>query len=344
MKVKLKNWCSIPTEYATFRMYDTGDDAIKIISSGDIHNLSEPVLMRIHSSCAASEIFGALDCDCNDQLQQAMKLIAKYKQGIIFHLDQEGRGHGLSQKIQACSLMQKKKITTAKSFDEMNLEYDVRDYNAVIVWLQFLNITQIKLITNNPRKYDALAKHVTITQKIALKPNVRHENLSYLKSKNDELNHCLWLDSFTTENAPIYFDNQCGIYEGFSNFSAHAIFIDSKLWKTSEHYYQVQKFNNDELRKKIYRASTPLEAKNIADAHKNYINVDWDSFKQDIMRKALQHKFEQHEDLKELLLNTATREIYEYSEQDRYWGNNGNGEGLNHLGKIIMQLRDEMRG
>ncbi len=340
-------WCELPTQYGIFRMYDTGDDNIRIISFGDIHELTGAVLIRIHSSCVASEIFGALDCDCDDQLQQAMELITEYEQGIIFHLNQEGRGHGLSKKIKACSLMQTENITTAKSFDRMGLEQDIRDYQAVMPWLKWLNITQIKLITNNPRKYNALAKYVTIIEKLTLTPNIRIENLDYLKSKNAELNHCLWLDSFMAEDAPIYFYSGCGIYEGFSNFSNHAIFIDDKLWQTSEHYYQAQKFDDDELRQKIHRARSPLQSKNIADAHKTHIKADWDSLKNAVMRNSLQHKFEQHEDLKELLQDTGTREIIEYNEQDRYWGNNGKGDsegnGQNNLGKTIMQLRDEMR-
>lgn len=347
------NWCKLPTQFGIFRIYDTNNDAVKLISFGDIKTLLAPVLVRIHSSCVASEIFGALDCDCNDQLQQTMKQMAGTGQGIIFHLNQEGRGHGLSNKIEACAIMQQQNLTTAESFTKMNLTQDIRNYDAVIQLLSALNITQIRLITNNPKKYDSLQAHITITERIALKPTVRHENLEYLKSKNIQLNHSIWLDSFMAEDAPIYFYNQCGIYEGFSNFSSHSIFIDGKLWQTLEHYYQAQKFTEDNLIYQIYRANLPLQAKNIADNHKDNIRNNWDTIKQAVTYKALQHKFNQHDALKELLLNTGLRKIYGYSDKDRYWGNNGNdgdvdAGGQNHLGKLIMRLRqklhEELRG
>ena len=188
---KLTDWCELPTQYGIFRMYDTGNDAIKLISVCDIRTFNQPILVRMHSSCVASEIFGALDCDCNDQLQETMKLMVAHGQGLIFHLHQEGRGHGLSNKIKACSIMQKQKITTAKSFDKMGLEQDIRNYDKVPELLKLIGITKIKLVTNNPRKSRALENHVTIIEQVTLNPVIRPENEAYLHSKNDQLGHCI---------------------------------------------------------------------------------------------------------------------------------------------------------
>ena len=66
----LDNWCPLPTSFGNFLMYDTGNEEIRIVSLGDINELRQPVIIRIHSSCLASEVFGALDCDCADQLSE----------------------------------------------------------------------------------------------------------------------------------------------------------------------------------------------------------------------------------------------------------------------------------
>ena len=85
-------------------------------------------MLRIHSSCIASEVFGALDCDCADQLEESMRMIAEHGSGIVIHLHQEGRGQGLSKKIEAISLMQKKQLDTVEAFDQLHLAHDIRDY------------------------------------------------------------------------------------------------------------------------------------------------------------------------------------------------------------------------
>ena len=96
----LRHWCTLPTEYGPFRMYDTGEENVRLITMGDIATLTEEPYLRVHSSCLASEVFGARDCDCADQLDQSMRLIATEGTGVIIHLHQEGRGHGLSKKLE----------------------------------------------------------------------------------------------------------------------------------------------------------------------------------------------------------------------------------------------------
>ncbi len=77
MNESLTNWCLLPTPMAEFRMYDSGDERVRVVCLGDIKALGPDPLVRVHSSCIASEVFGSIDCDCADQLRQAMKMIAE---------------------------------------------------------------------------------------------------------------------------------------------------------------------------------------------------------------------------------------------------------------------------
>ncbi len=187
-------WCELPTKIGIFRMYDMKDEEFRLISFGDIDNLCEVPLIRIHSSCMASEVFKALDCDCSDQLESSMRLIAKEKEGIIFHLHQEGRGHGLSSKIKAVQLMQNKNIDTVEAFNELDFEHDIRTYKKVIDLLSSLGIKKVRVITNNPRKIKYLELNgITVIEKVSLIPEIRDENRDYLYSKNEKLSHSLVL-------------------------------------------------------------------------------------------------------------------------------------------------------
>jgi len=190
------NWCELPTKFGKFRMYDTGMDGVSLISYSDFSQLINPVLLRVHSSCSASEVFGSLDCDCADQLQQSMKLIAKNKEGIIIYLEQEGRGHGLSNKIKAVSVMQKQNLDTAEAFDSLSLDYDVRSYDLAVKILNRLNVTSVRLISNNPRKAEYLENsHIDVQEMVKTPTIIRDENRDYLYSKNSKLNHQILLCS-----------------------------------------------------------------------------------------------------------------------------------------------------
>ena len=158
MNIIYENWCDLPSTYGNFRMYDLKDENTRLLSYGPIENIGDDPLVRIHSSCIASEVFGAKDCDCADQLHEAMKLITNEKRGLIIHLHQEGRGQGLSKKIQAVSVMQKEKCDTVESFHRLNLELDVRTYEKPIEILKSLHISKVRLISNNPRKKTFLEK------------------------------------------------------------------------------------------------------------------------------------------------------------------------------------------
>ena len=98
MTLNKDNWCILPTVFGNFYMYDTQDLETIVLSFSPIEEIRNNPLLRMHSSCIASEVFGAKDCDCADQLHEAMKLIVNEGRGLIIYLHQEGRGHGLSKK------------------------------------------------------------------------------------------------------------------------------------------------------------------------------------------------------------------------------------------------------
>jgi len=338
-----KYYCELPTPHGIFRMYDTENEQLRVITFGDINKLDYKPIIRLHSSCLASEVFDALDCDCADQLRETMKLIAHEGNGIIFHLHQEGRGHGLSKKIQAVRKMQSDNIDTAESFQALGLSQDSRDYELAISLLKKMNIKQIRLVTNNPRKKLAVEQAGIIVETVNTHPKLRIENTHYLKSKNSKLGHNIPLDFGYNYSNSIHFYHSDQAWGEFSNFSQHAIYLQGQIWRTTEHFYQSQKFQNTEYQEKVRLAASPMQAKLMASKfEEKLIRSNWQSIKEDVMWQAVSAKFSQHPELKALLLSTGQRHIAEHTTNDNYWGDAGNGEGLNRLGELLMNLRDEL--
>lgn len=339
-----KNYCELPTPHGTFRMYDTDNEFLRVVTVGDINKLGSRPIVRLHSSCMASEIFEALDCDCANQLREAMKVMAHEGSGIIFHLHQEGRGHGLSKKIQAVYKMQKEAIDTAESFQAMGLEQDVRDYTSAIKVLKKMAIKQVRLVSNNPLKRFALEQAGIAVEAVNTHPQIRPENASYLQSKNDKLGHDLPLGLEHDNSIPIHFYHSDQTWGEFSNFSQHAVYLYGKIWRTTEHFYQAQKFSDPALQDRVRSAVSPMSAKTIAtQLEVRHLQSDWDNLKEEIMWQALAAKFTQHPELRELLLSTQLRNITEHTRNDSYWGDAEDGTGLNRLGELLMQLRTQLR-
>ena len=337
------NWCTLPTDYGPFRMYDTGHEEVRLITMGDIAHLAEEPYVRIHSSCLASEVFGARDCDCADQLDQSMRLVAREGSGVIIHLHQEGRGHGLSKKIQAVRMMEKFNVDTAESFEILNFEQDVRSYTSAISILDVLGVSKLKLISNNPRKKAELERcGITVTEQRTY-PVLRDENMDYLHSKNDKLGHKLPLTNPGHEADEIHFYHSDRSYGSFSNFSKHPVYIDGLIWPTAEHYYQSSKFNDDELRDTIRLAPSPMAAKLLANKNREQQTKDWPSRKDAVMYMSLDAKFSQHPELTILLMSTGTKRLAERPTEDDYWGENNEGVGQNRLGKLLMKLREQIQ-
>ena len=141
----------------------------------------------------------------------------------------------------------------------------------------------------------------------------------------------------------IHFYSVSDEFGEFSNFSPHPIVLDGKRWPTSEHYFQAQKFEDEAKREEIRRANRPMLAAKLGRDRKAKLRRDWESVKVGVMRDAVRAKFTQHQNLRALLLSTGDAKLVEHTENDSYWGDGGDGSGKNMLGRVLMQVRDELR-
>ena len=344
MNTGLKNWCALPTPMGEFRMYDSGDEHVRVVCLGDLEDQGPEPLLRMHSSCLASEVFGAVDCDCADQLREAMKLIATEGRGMVVHLHQEGRGHGLSQKIRAVYRMQRDGLDTVEAFDVLGLDHDPRSYGPAVHLLRRLGISSVRLISNNPRKKSYLQQHDLHVTLVNTHPTVRPENAEYLKTKKAKLGHQLPLEAEEASTDPVRFYHSDQPWGELSNFSRHSIYVSGRVWPTVEHYYQAQKFAGTPHEEAIRCCQTPMLAKvrsaALADQHRRQ---DWLSVKEAVMANGLRAKFGQHPDLATRLLMSGDRLLVEHTRNDAYWGDGGDGTGKNRLGLLLMQVRAEVR-
>ncbi|MDB6066944.1 MAG: hypothetical protein JWR26_3152 [Pedosphaera sp.] len=132
-------------------------------------------------------------------------------------------------------------------------------------------------------------------------------------------------------------------YGEFSNFSAHPIELEGRVWPTTEHFFQAQKFVDTEHEEAIRQAKSPMIAARMGRSRERPLRPDWETVKDDIMRAALEAKFGQHSSLRSLLLHTGNAELIEHTKNDNYWGDGGDGSGKNRLGQLLMELRDRVR-
>ena len=128
-------------------------------------------------------------------------------------------------------------------------------------------------------------------------------------------------------------------YGAFSNFSPHPFQLKGRVWPTSEHYFQAQKFPDTEHEEAIRLEPSPMIAARMGRARSRPLRKDWEQVKEDIMREALRAKFTQHTELRDLLLGTGNRPLIEHTTNDRYWGDGGDGTGKNRLGALLVELR-----
>lgn len=132
-------------------------------------------------------------------------------------------------------------------------------------------------------------------------------------------------------------------YGCFSNFYPAEIRIGGKTWRTTEHYFQAQKFAGTKYESHIRNQKSPNDAAREGRRRDLPLRKDWESVKDNIMQEALVAKFQQHPDLKKALLETGDAVLVEHTENDLYWGDGGNGKGKNMLGKLLMKIRDEQK-
>jgi hypothetical protein len=141
----------------------------------------------------------------------------------------------------------------------------------------------------------------------------------------------------------IYFYEEYGEHGYFSNYAACPIFLKSRLWPTTEHYYQAQKYADTELEELVRQQPAPHNAKELTRNPRYPARADWNTVRDRVMRTALYAKFSQHEHLRQALLATGNTVLVEHTDKDAYWGDGGDGSGTNMLGKLLMHVREQLR-
>lgn len=184
----------MPTKYGhfhliPFRQKSNGLEHIAIIK-GNV-NTDCPVLVRVHSSCATGDIFGSMRCDCGEQLHTALRMIEKEGCGAVVYLNQEGRGIGLMDKIEAYKL-QEKGMDTVEANIHLGHKADERDYGVGAQILSALGISKMRLMTNNPIKRIGLEGYgLTVVENVPIEIAPNEHNRFYLHTKKQQMGHDL---------------------------------------------------------------------------------------------------------------------------------------------------------
>ncbi|MDD5839957.1 MAG: bifunctional 3,4-dihydroxy-2-butanone-4-phosphate synthase/GTP cyclohydrolase II [Bacteroidales bacterium] len=186
----------MPTAYGhfsliPFRQKDNGLEHIAIIKGDISSDPDDPVLTRVHSSCATGDIFGSLRCDCGEQLHNALRMIEKEGRGCVLYLMQEGRGIGLMEKIKAYKL-QEEGLDTVDANLHLGHRADERDYGVGAQILNKLGIRRMRLMTNNPVKRIGLEGYgLEVVENVPIEVTPNRYNRRYMQTKKDRMGHTL---------------------------------------------------------------------------------------------------------------------------------------------------------
>ncbi len=154
----------------------------------------EPILVRVHSSCATGDILGSMRCDCGEQLHKAMEMIEKEGKGVIIYMQQEGRGIGLMNKIAAYKLQQEDGLDTVDANIHLGFKPDERDYGCGAQMLRRLGVHKMRLMTNNPTKRVGLEAYgLEIVENVPIEIEPNRYDIKYLRTKRDRMGHNLHL-------------------------------------------------------------------------------------------------------------------------------------------------------
>jgi GTP cyclohydrolase II len=190
-KVTFSEIAKLPTTHGHFKVRvvkDASGTEHVIIYKGEIEN-AELLDVRVHSECLTGEVFESMRCDCDQQLGWALDHIEALGIGMVIYLRQEGRGIGLFNKIRAYAL-QDSGLDTVEANHELGFPSDMRTYGIASEILRHLGIRSVNLITNNPRKLDALRQHgIGIKSRVPILIEPNDHNRHYLRVKGDKLNH-----------------------------------------------------------------------------------------------------------------------------------------------------------
>jgi len=184
----------LPTVYGKFRAvgymdHDRGDEQVALVH-GEIG--TDDVLTRLHSECLTGDAFGSQHCECGDQLASALRAVVAEGSGIVVYLrGHEGRGIGLLAKLRAMAL-QAEGLDTVEANLALGLPVDARDYGVAARILQDLGVNSVRLMSNNPRKREALVQHgIQVAETVPLLIPPCESNITYLRTKRERLDHVL---------------------------------------------------------------------------------------------------------------------------------------------------------
>ena len=186
----------LPTRYGHFRLIpfrqkSNGTEHMALIKGS--WQADEPILVRIHSSCATGDILGSMRCDCGEQLHQAMQMIEKEGRGVLIYMQQEGRGIGLMNKIRAYKL-QEEGLDTVEANLHLGFKPDERDYGCGAQMLRHLGVHKMRLMTNNPVKRVGLEAYgLEIVENVPIEITPNEYDYRYLKTKKERMGHTLHL-------------------------------------------------------------------------------------------------------------------------------------------------------
>jgi 3,4-dihydroxy 2-butanone 4-phosphate synthase/GTP cyclohydrolase II len=153
------------------------------------------VLVRVHSECLTGDVFGSMRCDCGMQLEQALQQVQEAGEGVVVYLrGHEGRGIGLGHKLRAYELQEQGRDTVEANL-ELGFPVDSREYGIGSQILVDLGVTTMRLLTNNPAKYGGIEGYgLEIVERVPLRTKPNHENIAYLRAKQQKMGHLLDID------------------------------------------------------------------------------------------------------------------------------------------------------
>ena len=194
--IEVGNQVDMPTKYGhfkliPFRQKSNGLEHMALIKGHWEEN--EPVLVRVHSSCATGDILGSMRCDCGEQLHKSLEMIEREGKGVVIYMQQEGRGIGLMNKIAAYKL-QEEGLDTVEANIHLGFKPDERDYGCGAQMLRYLDIHKMRLMTNNPTKRVGLEAYgLEIVENVPIEVTPNQYDYRYLKTKQERMGHTLHL-------------------------------------------------------------------------------------------------------------------------------------------------------